>query len=171
VAARPRERLTGKARTLLGGVLGGIFGTSGMVLLGITLEWGAGLPLDRLLPELELGFGGPLAGAGVLGPGFSLPVHYLHGAVLGLLFAGLILLGEHLEVAPRIPLWGSGLIFGAVVSGVVLLLLDLTAGGALTPGLLGLVCLLHLTFGGLAGLVLPRVRSPLTPASRGSTSV
>ncbi|MGA7862134.1 MAG: hypothetical protein WCB19_09830 [Thermoplasmata archaeon] len=141
-----------------------------MILLGIVAEGGAGVSLSRLVPELELGFGGPLAGAGVLGPDFSLPVHYLHGVVLGLLFAGIILLGEHFRVAPRVPLWSSGLVFGAVVSGIVLVLLAVTTSVALSPGLIGLVSLLHLTFGGLAGSLLPRVRAGSIPASVVSVS-
>jgi len=157
VAAPPREPLTRRPRTLLGGLLGGTLGTSGMILLGIGAESGAGLPLGRLLPELEIGFGGPLAGAGALGAGFSLPVHYLHGLVLGLLFAGILLVGERFKVAPRIPIWSSGLIFGAVVAVVVLGLLAVTSGSSLDPGAIGLVCLLHLAFGGLSGAVVQRV--------------
>jgi hypothetical protein len=159
VAAPPRGSLTRRNRAILGGVLAGILGTSGMILVGIAAEAGFRLPLSRLLPELELGFGGPLAGAGILGSSFSLPVHYLHGIVLGLLFAGIIGLGEQLRVAPRIPLWCSGLLFGAVVAGVVLVLLRATSSAALTIGLTGLVVLIHLTFGGLAGILLQQVRT------------
>jgi hypothetical protein len=158
VDAPPREPLTPRNRALLGGVLAGILGTSGMILVGIATEAGFRLPLSRLLPELELGFGGPLAGAGILGPGLSLPVHYLHGIVLGVLFAGVIGLAEHLGLAPRIPLWSSGLLFGAVVSAIVLVLLQTTSNAALTPGVTGLVVLMHLTFGGLAGTLLQNVR-------------
>lgn len=166
--ALPRAPLTRRGRTLLGGLLGGILGTSGMVLVGIAAEWGAGIPLDRLAPELELGFGGPLAGAGVLGSDFSLPVHYLHGLILGLLLAGILLLGGQFGVAPRIPGWASGLTFGAVVSGIVLVLLMVTSNTALSAGLIGLVFLLHLTFGGSAGALIQRVRDgplPRTVAS------
>jgi hypothetical protein len=158
VAAPPRESLTRRNQVLLGGGLAGILGTSGMILVGIAAEVGFGLPLSRLLPELELGFGGPLAGAGILGRGFSLPVHYLHGTILGLLFAGIIWGSEHLRVAPRTPMWSSGLIFGAVVSGVVLVLLLVTSNATVTPGLTGLVVLMHLTFGGLVGILFHRVR-------------
>lgn len=169
MGAPPRNPLTGRAQTTLyGGLLGGLLGTSGMIFIGVAAERGAGLPLPRLLPELELGFGGPAAGAGVLGADFSLPIHYLHGAVLGILFAGLLLLSDHLGMAPRVPLWSIGLIFGAVVSGFVLALLKVTSAGVLDPGLIGLVCLLHLTFGGSAGAVIQRVRAmplPATPAS------
>jgi hypothetical protein len=131
-----------------------------MILVGLAAEAGAKVPLDRLVPTLELGFGGPLAGAGVLGPAFSLPIHYLHGVALGLLFVGIILLGERLGVAPPIPLWSSGMVFGGIVAGVVLFLLVETSTLTLTPGLVGLVCLLHVTFGGLAGFALQRCRVP-----------
>jgi hypothetical protein len=152
---RPLSR---NAWTFLGGLLGGIIGTSGMFLIGVAAERLATVPLDRTLPQLELGFGGPVAGAGVLGPDLSLPVHYLHGAVLGLLLAGILLLGERWRVAPHIPLWADGLIFGTAVSGFVVLLLDATVPEKLSPELVGLVVLLHVTFGGLAGGVLQRVR-------------
>lgn len=165
MAARPGKPLTGSARTLVGGILGGILGTSGMILGGIALERAAGLALPQLLPDLELGFGGPLAGAGILGPDFSLPVHYIHGVLLGMLFAGIVLVAERFQVAPRIPLWSGGLLFGAVVAAVVLALLQRTSNGTLGPGIIGLVVLLHLTFGGLAGLLISSVRIPFPPAA------
>jgi hypothetical protein len=166
VAAPQREPLSRRSRTLLGGALGGILGTSGIILLGLGIEGAFGFGLDRLIPELELGFGGPLAGAGVLGPDFSVPIHYLHGAILGLVLAGLLLLDDRLRWADRIPVWADGLIFGAVVASVVLVLLDATSGSALTPGLAGLVILLHVTFGGLAGAVVQRVRETVPRAAR-----
>lgn len=138
-----------------------------MILVGIAAEWGAGIPLHRLIPQLELGFGGPLAGAGFLGSNFSLPVHYLHGLILGLLLAGILWVGERWRLAPQGPVWTSGLIFGAVVSVVVLGLLAGTSNTPLSPGLIGLVVLLHLTFGGLAGALIQRVRQEpgLAPAA------
>jgi hypothetical protein len=168
---RPRELLPRSAATLLGGLLGGILGTSGMILVGVAAEAAAGLSLTRWLPQLELGFGGPLAGAGILGTDFSLPAHYVHGTVLGLVFAGLLLFGERVRIAPRIPPWESGLAFGAVVAGIVLLLLRATVSIALTPGLVGLVLLLHLTFGALAGILVqwvsPQSIPGALPAARG----
>jgi hypothetical protein len=168
VDARPREPLTDRTLHLLGGLLGGILGTSGMIFVGIAAEAVAGIPARRLLSELELGFGGPLAGAGILGSDFSLPVHYLHGAVLGLLFVGILWVGERLRVAPRIPYWSSGLIFGAVVAGVVLILVEAATGIELDPALIGLVVLLHLTFGGLAGVTLSWVRAGPASGSAGA---
>jgi hypothetical protein len=165
VVAPPRETLTPRNRTFLGGVLAGFLGTSGMILVGVGAEAGSGLPFSQFLPELELGFGGPWAGVGSLGSGFALPVHYLHGVILGLLFAGIIVLGERLRVAPEIPLWSSGLIFGAVVSGIVLVLLRATSNAQLIPGLVGLVVLMHLTFGGLAGILFQRIRGIPEPGT------
>jgi hypothetical protein len=141
-----------------------------MILVGVAAELSVGLPLRRVLPELELGFGGPVAGAGVLGPSFALPVHYLHGAVLGLLFVGIILLGERYQLTPQLSLPVSGLVFGAAVSVAVLLLLWWTSPGPLSLGLIGLVCLLHLTFGGLAGTALEYVRAPSRSAPVGAPS-
>jgi hypothetical protein len=160
VDARSRELPLRSVRTLCAGLLGGILGTSGMILVGVAAEAGARLPLAQILPELELGFGGPLAGAGALGPDYSLPVHYLHGAVLGFLFAGIVLAAEHVHMAPRIPGWASGLIFGAVVAAVVIGLVWVTSAGALGLGVVGLIVLLHLTFGGLTGALVQRVRVP-----------
>jgi hypothetical protein len=168
VDAQPRGPLTDRTRVLRGGLLGGIFGTSGMIFVGIAAEWVAGVPLRGLLSELELGFGGPLAGAGILGPDFSLPVHYLHGAVLGLLFVGILWVGERLGVAPSIPYWSSGLIFGTVVAGIVLVLLEASTGTDLRPALIGLVVLLHLTFGGLAGVTLSWVPAGSASATAGA---
>jgi hypothetical protein len=168
VDAQPREPLTDRTRLLLGGLLGGILGTSGMIFVGIAAEWAAGVPVRGLLPELELGFVGPLAGAGILGPDFSLAVHYLHGAVLGLLFVGILAVGERLRVAPRIPYGASGLIFGAAVAGIVLVLLEATTRTDLGPALIGLVVLLHLTFGGVAGGTLSRVRAASVSGTAGA---
>ncbi|MCI4351947.1 MAG: hypothetical protein L3K14_00965 [Thermoplasmata archaeon] len=163
MAAPLKKPPTPRSPILVGGLLGGILGTSGMILVGIVAEWGAGVPLSRLTPELELGFGGPFAGAGVLGSGLSLPVHYLHGMLLGLVFAWVVWLGERLGLAPRIPLSASGLLFGGIVSTFVVALLAATAGGPLSPGVVGLVGLLHLTFGGLTGATLERVRGGHLP--------
>jgi hypothetical protein len=164
VDARSKEPPPGSVRTLCAGLLGGILGTSGMILVGFAAEGAARLPLGRILPELQLGFGGPLAGAGILGPDFSLPVHYLHGVALGLLFAGIVLAAEYGQMAPRIPLWASGLIFGAVVAAVVMALVWATSTEALSVGVGGLIVLLHLTFGGLTGALVQRVRVSAVPA-------
>lgn len=163
MAAQPSVPPTRRFRTLLGGMLGGILGTSGMIGLGLAVEAAAGLPLHELIPELELGFGGPVAGAGVLGPEFALPVHYLHGVLLGLVLAGFLLLDDRLEWARQVPVWASGLLFGGVVSAVVFVILAATHGGAPTPGLAGLVVFLHFAFGGLAGLAIHRVRDGILP--------
>lgn len=148
---------TRNADALLGGGLGGLLGTSAMVLVGLGVEAGAGLPTVRLLPELELAFGGPVAGAGALGATFALPVHYAHGLALGLLFVGILALGDRWSIRPRLPLWAQGLIYGGAVSGVAIALLATTDGGLPNPDLAGLVCLLHGTFGVLLGAIVTRL--------------
>ena len=163
MAAPPIGPPRSSSATLLGGLFGGILGTSGMILVGLGAESTTGLSFNRLLPELELGFGGPIAGAGVLGSSFTLPIHYLHGIVLGLLFAGIWLLGERWALLPPIPVWASGMVFGAVVSAFVLGLLAGTVGDLLTPGVAGLVFLLHLTFGGLTGAAVQQFRRGSPP--------
>lgn len=148
---------------LLGGVLGGILGTSGMILVGLAAERAAGVPPVRWVADLELGFGGPWAGAGTYGPVVALPVHYLHGLILGLVFVGLLAAGERLGWAPALPPAANGLIFGVVLSGFVGVLLWATTPGPATPGLVALVLLMHLTFGGAAGAVVGQLRHPFRP--------
>ena len=146
-------------RLLLGGgVLGGILGTSGMVIGGVTAEVASGVRPADLLGTLEIGFGGALAGAGALGPSWGLPVHYLHGIVLGLLLAALIRLGARFELTRGLSPSYAGPMFGLVLSPFVTGFLVWTDPGVLTLDEAVFIVVLHVVFGALAGLALDWTR-------------
>lgn len=146
--------------TLVAGLLGGVLGTSVMIVLGVVSEWASGVPPRQLGMILELGFGGPLSTLGSFGPATVLPLHYVHGALLGLLLGVLIMATSRTRFADRLPDWVTGLAFGAVISPVVLALLVASVTLVLTPGLVGLVFLLHLGFGATVGGVVQGLRGP-----------
>jgi hypothetical protein len=133
------------------GCLGGTIGTSGMILMGLLAIGLAGVPPSQWASELALGFGGPSAvfPASGLGPEFVL--HYLHGIVLGAAFGGGYVVASRRFpfIAGRLPLFG--ILFGFVLAAVVLVLMVVTVAATLTTGTVGLVILLHATFGSLVG--------------------
>lgn len=150
-------------------MLPGILGTPGRIFTGIGAERAAGVRLHRILPVLELGLGGPWAGAGVLEPDLSLPVYYRHGAVSGLSLAGMPLVGERFRVAPRLPFWTGEPVFGAVVAGITLALLDPATGVGDRPALVGFVVLLPVTFAGWTDRTFSRLRGGPASATTAAT--